>query len=297
MYNDYILLKSENMNYIILLAFVPLFAWALGDFFIQRSTRKIGTIQSLFFIALLSTPTLIPFIYKDILSLTVTEVGTLFSLSILIFVYSIVLFQAFKVGKLSVLESIIALELPISVGLASLILGEKMSTLQVVLFILIFLGIFFTTFKNKIKGRVLLEKGFYLALASAGLAALVDFYIGVSAQKISPFITIWFTHATLLLICFLILLYERKLGAIIEDIKTHPFLILAQSFFDNLGWLSYAYAVTYLPISLTLIISECYIIIAALLGYFFNKEKLTRNQKIGATVALISVTILSFISK
>jgi len=285
------------MNYYILLAFIPLFAWALGDFFIQRTTRKIGNIQTLFFIALLSTPTLLPFIYRQVLELNISQIGSLLSLSFLIFVYAILLFQAFKIGKLSVLESVVSLELPIAVGLAALVLGERLGTFQIFLFLVIFFGILLSTFKRENHGKIYLEKGFYLALASAGLSALTDFYIGVSAQNISPVVTIWFTHATLLIVCTLILVKEKKLGDVWIDVKNHPYLIFFMSFFDNIAWLGFAYAVTKISISLTVTISECYIILAALMGYIFNKEKLSGNQKIGATIALTSVIILSFISK
>lgn len=281
------------MNPLILLAFIPMIGWALGDFFIQRSTKKIGNIESLFFICLLSTVVLTPFVGGSIFTLTISQMGTLFSLSILIFIFAMLLFQAFKVGKLSVLESVVGLELPVTVGLSVLILGEVMSGIQIFLFALICFGIFLATIQ-KHHQKVYLEKGFYLALGAAGLSALTNFYIGVSSQEISPFITIWFTHLVLGIICILILFYERKFLTLFSNFRKYPKEITLESIADNIGWISYAYTVTVLPISLTVTISESYIILAALLGYWFNKEKLTTKQKFGSAITLVSVVILSF---
>lgn len=286
------------MNYYILLAIIPLVGWALGDFFIQKTARKIGVIQTLFFIGITSTIFCFPFAYKKLLHLSVSDYTQLFILSIAIFIYAVLLFKAFKVGKLSVVESIVAIEMPLTVGLAVLITGESLNFSQLTLFILICFGIVLAT--NKYTGRahkMIFEKGVTLALASSALSAFVNFYIGVAAQNISPFLTIYVTHVFLALFCAAIIIYNRQISVTIEDIKSHPVLIGLLSFFDNVAWYAYAYTVTYIPISLAIIITESYIILAALLGYYFNKEKLSKAQKIGAGIALVSVMLLIFVSQ
>jgi uncharacterized membrane protein len=51
---------------------------------------------------------------------------------------------------------------------------------------------------------------------------------------------------------------------------------------------------TLAPISISVAISESYIIIAVLLGYFVNKEKLRKHQIIGLTLAIVSAVYLAF---
>ena len=53
----------------VLFALGALIFWGLGDFLIQRSTRKVGNWETLFIITLFGTVILIPFIYKDLYSL------------------------------------------------------------------------------------------------------------------------------------------------------------------------------------------------------------------------------------
>jgi drug/metabolite transporter (DMT)-like permease len=281
----------------ILLAFIPFVFWALGDFFIQKTTRKIGVIRSLFYIGITSSIFALPFVYKELLSITISDFGILTMLGMVTFIYAIFLFRAFKVGKLSVVESIVALELPLTVGFSAALLGEKLNPTEILLFFVICFGIFLATFKVRIHKKLFLEKGFLLALGSSALSAFVNFYTGYTAQTISPLLSIYITHLTLTIICFAIIIFSRELKEIIHDLKTHPYLILLESLCDNIAWFGYAYAVLYTSIAITITISESYIILAALLGYFVNKEKLTTNQKIGAVITLTAVVLLTYVTQ
>ncbi|MCX6716650.1 MAG: hypothetical protein NTV72_01875 [Candidatus Taylorbacteria bacterium] len=51
----------------IALALITVFAWGIGDFLIQKSSRKFGDWIALFFIALISVVVLTPFVWKDII--------------------------------------------------------------------------------------------------------------------------------------------------------------------------------------------------------------------------------------
>ncbi len=47
-------------------AFVAMLCWGIGDFLIQRSTRKIGDWETLFVITLFGSLILLPFVYRGI---------------------------------------------------------------------------------------------------------------------------------------------------------------------------------------------------------------------------------------
>jgi hypothetical protein len=69
------------MNLGVLLAFIPFFGWGIGDYLIQKSTRTIGASKTLFSIGALSTPTLLPFIWTELLSLNLQNHLSLIILS------------------------------------------------------------------------------------------------------------------------------------------------------------------------------------------------------------------------
>ena len=106
----------------IFLALIPFVAWALGDFFIQKATRKIGNARILFYLCVFSTIVFLPFIptgfgslinFQSILQ--IENINFLLFTGIFGFIYAMTIFQAFKVAKLSVVEAVIALELPMTV--------------------------------------------------------------------------------------------------------------------------------------------------------------------------------------
>ncbi len=49
----------------------------------------------------------------------------------------------------------------------------------------------------------------------------------------------------------------------------------------------------FVPIVVALVLSEVYIIVAALLGVFVNKEKLRLHQVVGIIIAIVGVITLS----
>jgi drug/metabolite transporter (DMT)-like permease len=142
-------------------------------------------------------------------------------------------------------------------------------------------------------GKKLFERGILIALVAAVLSACANYSIGATAQQVSPLMAIWYSHAVIGFICLVGLLIKGQLKETLHDFHAHPYLITGQSVCDNGAWIGYAYAVTYLPISLVITISESYIILAALLGYWIGGERLHIHQKIGAAVALPAVILFA----
>lgn len=155
----------------IALAFVAMLSWGFGDFFIQRSTRKIGNWEALFFITLFGTIILFPFAYKNLPSVINSSPQTLLVLGILcvvLFLAAIFDFEALRVGKLSVIEPVWSFEVPVSALLAFFILKEHIGLLQIILIVLLLLGLTLVSLKDKIQLRnIIFEKGVRIAFFAA----------------------------------------------------------------------------------------------------------------------------------
>ena len=280
----------------LLFAFVALIGWGFGDFFIQKTTRIIGVHKTLFFICIGATVVLFPFVFREITSYTRADYQSIAILSLIIFVYALVIFQAFERGKLSVVESIVAFELPLTVTLGVFNGGETLSLQQFILFITIFVGIALAAASRLDHlhwHKRVFEKGVSWAFAAAFLSALTNFYVGEYSQHMSPLFVIWATHSMLAILCGAYIFYNDDFRSLWEVIKQHPVPVIAQSIFDNAAWIGYAFATSMIPISLTVSISESYIALAALLGYFLGREKLNNHQIIGAIIAFVGVILLA----
>lgn len=282
----------------LLLSFVALFCWGFGDFFIQKTTRAIGSWRALFFIGLFGSVALFPFIRHDFFALTTAELTLLVLLCVVVMFATIFDFEAMRRGKIAVVEPVISMEMPMAVAL-SVALGREQFNLPVVLLVgVVFFGISLSVVKHHshlLVHRRLLEKGVLLAGVAAIGMALMNFLVGVSSQNISPLMTIWFVHTVIALICLIYVFFTGKIRDFWQDIKKHPAIIVAQSTLDTFAWIAYAIATTLIPISIAVTISESYVAVAVLLGIIVNREKLRWHQIFGITIAISGVIFLSIL--
>src|SRR3989344_3690409 len=151
-----------NIEYSVILALVAMLFWGVGDFFIQRNVRKIGNLESLAYIGIIGSIMLFPFVYNELgLLLTIENLALLSLLGVLVFISALFNFEALKKGKLSVIDVILELELPIVVLLSFIFLKEPLTLIQALIIGLLFIGIVFVaverfSFKGLFKK---LEKG------------------------------------------------------------------------------------------------------------------------------------------
>jgi len=284
----------------ILFAFIALFCWGLGDFLIQKSARQFGKWAALFFVTATAAIILLPFVYKDIVPALASNKGAM-----ILFVSSIVLlfaalfdFQALKDGKMSVVEPIYALEIPITAILASVLISEYLTIAQIVLVLSLMAGIFLVSTKSlhHLK-NIKLEKGVIFAFLSAIGMGASNFLFGVGAREVNPLMINWFTSCFVAIVTLIWILFHDHHNEIFRDWKENKKLLIAVGLVDNAAWVAYAYSTLYIPIAIATGISEAYIAMGAILGLIFNKETLKRHQIIGLVLAVASAIILAFITK
>lgn len=294
----------------IIFAILALFSWGLGDFLIQKSTRRIGDLTALFFISALASIILFPFIYQDLggLFLNGKDLFLLLAVSSVMLVTAILIFKALRIGKISVIDPIFALELPIIAILASLVINEFLSLWQILLIIVLLLGIFLvasSSFRNL--KNVKLEKGVWYALfGTIGMGAS-SFLFGVGARQTNPLLINWFISFFILLALLIYFLYSSRGKEVFDKWKENKKLILGVGFIDNLAWVAYAYSTLYIPIAVAAGISQGYIALAAVLGLAFNRkkflgitfyrEKLKIHQWFGLVITVAAVIILAVITE
>lgn len=280
----------------ILFAFGALFSWGFGDFFIQRTTRLIGTWKALFCITALGAIVLFPFIKDDLRTLTVGDISLLWLVTVITLFTALFDFEALKRGKIAIIEPIMGMELPLTAALSILLWKEAVSLTQLLLIAITFTGITLAITHNHAHPnyrRRIFEKGVIFAGLGAITMALVNFTTGVASQETSPILVIWFVHTSLALICVVYLAMQGELRSLPKDIRSHRIPIAIQSVLDNAAWLFYASAMTIIPISIATTISESYIVLASLLGIIMNHEKLRKHQFIGIILTITGITLLS----
>ncbi len=285
----------------VILAFGALFCWAFGDYFIQKTTKAVGIWKALLYITLTGTIGLLPFVNNEIPTLITNTSNLLLLLAtgIILFLAAVFEFRGFKEGKLSVIEPALGVELPITILLSIFIWNERPTLGQGILMIGVFIGITLAvtlTHRHLHYHKKIFERGVIFALLGAVLMGVSNFLMGVSSQQTSPLLTMWFTSAILSVLSFIYMSATGELHGLFTSFKKYQGIILGETILDNLAWICYVFAMSLIPISLATTISESYIAVAVLLGFFINKDKLKHHQKLGVVLATMSVILLSGIS-
>lgn len=283
----------------IFFAFVALFAWGIGDFLVQKSTRRFGDGLAMFFVTGFGVIVLLPFILNDFSFLfDLRNFLVLLLSSLVILIAGLLDFEALRVGKIAIIEPINAVEVPVTVALSWFLLHEHLDFLQLLLVVVVIVGIFLvstTSFKNFKKAR--LERGIWIAFVANLCMGGANFLIGVSARETSPLFINWFMNIFIFVAMSGFLFHTGQWRNIVKTWQAEKRLILLVSFFDNLAWVAYAAATVFIPIAIAIGISESYIALAAILGIVLNKEKLAGHQKIGLAITALAAVALAFFSE
>ncbi len=272
--------------------------WGFGDFFIQRTVRKIGDVEALAFIGIIGSVILIPFILKDAdLIFSLPNLLLLSVLGVITFIAALFNFEALKVGKLSVVDMILEFELPVTIVLSFIFFKEVLSGLQFLVIFFIFIGLLLMAVKSfsrklSIKG---IERGVLLGVIAAVGMGVINFLTGASSKTISPFLAVWFPWVIFTILCLVVIVKKKEFGKFVKHAGKFKWLILGMGIFDTLAWVFYAFAVVQNDIAITTAITESYPAIALLLGVWLNKERIRAHQYAGAAIALVCSFLLAFV--
>ncbi len=284
----------------VLAALGAMLFWGAGDFLIQRSTRKLGDIESLAFIGIIGSIGLLPFVISELpLLFSLPNLLLLSFIGVLTFAAAVPNLEAWKQGKLSVIEVILEIELPITAILGFVFLREMPSVPQMTLIFAILAGIVLvsvSSFSHR-HWRPLrsLEKGFVFAVIAAVGLAFIDFLTAVGSKQVSPIMVIWVPWVVLSAICLAFISRREGLGRLARNASRFRMLIIGMGLLDTLAWLLYAVALSRNALAVTTAITESYPAIGIFLGVLLNRERVMTHQYAGAAVALGASFLLALI--
>lgn len=274
-------------------------SWGIGDFLIQKSSRKLGDWETLFAITAFGALILVPFVYHRLGELFTNPRDLYILLGSGVFLTAAAIFEieSFKRGKMAVVEPMLPFEIPAASVLAFLILGDAVTPLQLWLIVALIVGLFLISFRGRLFSRKFLaEKGVFIGFFGACLMGVADFFLGWGSRATDPIMANFVINIVMALFAGSYLLASGRAGKTWRDIKANRGLALAMSVSDNVAWLAYAFAMSVIPIAVATGLSESSCIIAVLLGLFVNKERLQGHQKFGLIVALASAITLAFVT-
>lgn len=297
----------STLQLIIIFSFLAMVCWGVGDFFIQRTVKKLGDFNSLLWINFIGGLALTPFIIKDLpLIFTGKNLLSLIIMSIIQLAYGMFLFKAYDRGKLSVVEVVMIGELPVTIILGLIFFGERLSWLQILIVLIIISGIFFIsktrgTWWDRVKEffsgrRFIWEKGIVFSILAVLFSAAYNFFTAFNSREISAFTAVWFPWLLSSLILLVYAINKQGWKLFVRESGSAWNLILITGIMDTLGWLFYALALIKEELSIITAIVAGYAVIAMVLGIRFNKEKIGAWQYFGASLILGGAVVMCFLT-
>ena len=265
--------------------------WGIGDFLMQRSVRKIGSLEGLALLGVIESIILLPLALPQLFLLFLPEnMQLLCFLGVTTFITAFILFQALRKGKLAVVEVLCEFELPLTIILGTFLLSDFLSFNQLLFMVPIFVGIILIAFepRTKLKHLFKLEHGALLALIAAFGMAFVNSFVALSSRVVSPVMAIWFPHVIIALLALVFLFIKKRIHKTELDFAKFHWLIIVTSLFEAVAWLLFAFSTSIANVGVVTAITESYPAIGIILGVMVNKEKISRRQAFGAFLAIIS---------
>jgi len=210
---------------------------------------------------------------------------------------SLLNFEALKRWKISVVEPVFTLEVPVAIFLAFMFFNEWLTGIQWLLIAVLLIGLVMVSFKpHHFSKSSWLEKGVLLALLAALFEWVSNFIVWYSSRVNDPLLTIWFLSIVSTIISLIYLSRKHSVRSLRKEITDNKKLLTRLGIMDNAWWIFFAFAVTLVPLAIATTLSEWYIALACLLGLIINREKLRTYQKIGLFLSLACAVLLAYIA-
>lgn len=283
----------------ILFALFTYIGWGVGDIPGAISSRKIGSYSFTFWAILLRAiifALYIPFAISEFSKITFEIFLTCIVLGFAWMTGMLSLFHGYRVGNPAVVATITSSFTALVVILSLIFLQEKLTVAQGLIILIIFIGIFLTSFPLKEFKKVLYI--YYGGLQFAFIAmlsfAIYFTFIKLPIREIGWF---WPTYISFLTFPILYLFMKFKKKALVGiNYKGGAWAVLSAGLLTGLGDFSFNIAVDKGLTAIVAPIAGSSVTLFVLLTFLFFKDPITKQQILGIITTLIGIVLLSFFS-
>jgi drug/metabolite transporter (DMT)-like permease len=282
----------------ILPGLIAMFGWGVVDFLSVKSSRKIGSILTFFWMQIVGFLIALIYLIFNFQKLYVIDISKLVLIIIIsAFLFTIGTFTFYKgliIGQASLVTPIMGSWAMITAILSIIFLNEILKTNQILAIIFIICGIILVStnikeaLKNKLSFFIGAKEGI-ISMFSYGVAA---FLLAFAVKSLG-----WFLPGIIcrLFILIFIILYafinKQSLRARFQPSVWN--LILPIAFLDIIAFFAYSIGVSSECASIVAPIAASSPLVTIILARIFLKEKLVSNQIVGIFLALLGLVLIS----
>jgi drug/metabolite transporter (DMT)-like permease len=280
----------------ILFALTAMLSWGTADFFAKKAINRVGYKTSLilnFAVAFIPLIILAALFFK-LPTLSSGLVLITISSGILGIIGYLFLYRGFQKGNISVVSPIAASWSIITTPLAVFLFQETLMPLQIIGIIAVFIGIFLAS-TNLAELKKSIRQGRSNGV-SDGLISMVAWGITYTllrpiAIAFGPIISLLFLR--IIATCILFSWIKITKTKISIPTRLIFLFIAAAGLLDLVGFLAFNTSISITFVSIVGPIAATAPAVTVLLAYFFLKEKIVSNQKIGVVAILIGLALIS----
>ncbi|CAN5146007.1 hypothetical protein BH09PAT2_BH09PAT2_02980 [soil metagenome] len=283
----------------ILAGLIAMLGWGGGDFLAALSSRKIGTLKTVFWMQLISLFLASLFFLANLGSFKFDHITTYIIVlgiaGLLQVIAYIAFYSGMAKGMVSIVSPIGSTFALVTVVLSILFYNEHIIFRQVIAIVLTFAGIFLVSTDIRalfnIK-KVSLLKGVKEAIIAMFAWGISLFLIAPASKELGWFLPVFILKSFVLFFVTILLIAKRESIQIKSDAKTYG-LLLAIGVLDIAAFLGYSLGVSSESASVVAPISGAFSMIAVLLARIYIKEKLVTNQIYGILLIVIGLIVLN----
>lgn len=271
-----------------------------SDVFLKKAIEDIGELKTSFYLRIYTIVLFLPLLvlFWERFNLTVNHMIYLVSFSIIDVIALLVLFNAYKIGKVSIISPITASYGGVSAIYSYLFLGESFGSTKLIGIVLLILGIVFVSIDLKE-----LRDGLQIRDLAKGLpqAIFILLLYGIATPVWGNFIdqTGWMVIVVVSLIIDLTLLglivfITWKSNKPIKSDMNHHKEFLLSSILLTTMFFGYNWAFRFSnEKTLIIALASTFPATVAIVSYFYLKEKLSINQYLGIGIIIVGVVLLA----
>jgi bacterial/archaeal transporter family protein len=304
-------LEEMELSIGLMAGLIAMLCWGIGDFLQAIPIRKLGTLKTMFFAHILVLGVSIVFllvymlnngvILMDTMNFALLAIGGVINVAALYF-----FFRSFEIGEVSIVAPISATYSLITVFLAFVFLGERLTFLKYFAIFVIVCGIVFTSGDIRKLKHFHTAKGVKEAFITLLLWGVYFFILGIVSNNISALNSSgslnYHVAANLfifsgLINAVLLVGYSALRGGIVslKELKAKNILLifLINLGLFNLAWFAISYGIAQDLVSFVTPVSSLYPAVTVVLAVIFFKEKLAKSQKLGILAILLGILLIS----
>ncbi len=280
----------------ILFAIIVMLSWGTADFFAKKAIDRVGYKTSLILNQLVAFGPLIiiAVLFFKVPPFSVDLVLITVSAGILGVIGYVFLYRGFQKGNISIVSPITASWSVITTILAVFLFQETLMPLQIAGVIAVFIGVFLTStnlaeLKKSIRqGR---SSGITDALISMGAWGIAYTLLRPMAIAFGPIIALLFLRIAAITILFSWTKITKT--KISTPTRLIFIFVAAAGLLDLVGFLAFNFSISASFLSIVGPVAATYPAVTIVLAYFFLKERIVSNQKIGIIAILAGLALIS----